>query len=102
YRISTDDLKKSGGDVSAPATAWRVFKEGREIPVLADPDNPQETVYLPVAQDEKDILRREVYWVDTSGRSAGDSSAPVRYNNGDSVDSVAAASADEVQTTATF
>ncbi len=103
YRISADDLNGvSGGEVSAPATAWRVFHGGREIPVLADPDKPREAVYLPVARDEKDILRREVYWVDTSGRGAGDSTAPVRYNNGNSVESVAAASVDEPQTTGTF
>src|SRR5690606_5948454 len=70
YRLSMSDLAQvTTGSISAPATKWRLYRNGTEIPMVSDPDNPSEVAYFPVEQKHNDSLWTAVYWLDTSGNS---------------------------------
>lgn len=99
YRLSAQDLRKiADTSIATPASAWRVYRGGAEIPVMADTADPEAAIYLPVAKRVNDGLWNETYWLDTSG--ADSDQAPLRYEF-DTADTTAAASVPP-QTTATL
>lgn len=102
YRVSTADLAEVTTDsIATPATEWRLYRNGAEIPMVADPENPAEVAYFPIEQKHNDRLWTAVYWLDTSG--ASDSGAePLRYATIDSPSPTWVPTKDEKQTTATF
>lgn len=80
YRLSAQDLRNIATDTSLnnPASKWRVYRGGQEIPVMADAADPEAAIYLPVPRRVNDGLWNETYWLDTSG--ADSDQAPLRYN----------------------